>query len=398
MRILLLLTCLIIFLFLLSCNSKEPEAKTKNSPIAEVAKEAKFATYNVAMFRDRPGQLKRDLSSGRDTQIQNVAAVIQRVRPDVLVLCEFDYDSEGRLLDLFEGNYLAKGQHGEQAIRYPYRLAFPSNTGVLSPADFDGDGAIKLPNDAYGFGRYEGQYAFAILSKYPIDDENLLSYQEQRWADIPDAKIPVKENGKPYYDQKAWDVFRISSKNHVTIPIRMPAGKIIHTVIAHPTPPVFDGPEDKNGLRNYDEIRLLKDIVNNESYLKSDQGKRGGLQDDVSFVVLGDLNADPIDGDSAPGAISQLLDDPKINQTVSNGNLIPKSKGGKIYNRRKTDKADPAFDTAFFGARIDYVLPSKNLKATNSGVFWPAEDEDLYDIVKNKKASDHLLVWVTVEL
>lgn len=396
MRILLLLTCLLIFLFLLSCNSKESE--TKEAPIAKIAKEAKFATYNVAMYRDRPGQLKRDLSSGRDTQIQNVAAVIQRVRPDVLVLCEFDYDPTQKLLGLFEENYLAKGQHGEQAIRYPFRMAFPSNTGVLSPADFDGDGAIKLPNDAYGFGRYEGQYAFAIFSKYPIDDKNLLSYQNQLWADIPEAKMPVKENGEPYYDKKSREVFRVSSKNHVVIPISMPQGKKIHALIAHPTPPVFDGPEDKNGLRNYDEIRLLKDIINDAPYLKTDQGKRGGLHKDAAFVVLGDLNADPIDGDSAPRAISQLLDDPKINQLVANGNLIPKSKGGKIYNRRKGDKADPAFDTAFFGSRIDYVLPSKNLTAKDSGVFWPAQDEDLYDIVKNKKASDHLLVWVTVEL
>jgi len=399
MRIILLLTLVLIIFFLFSCNSKESKTeKASTAPVYDLAKTAKFATYNVAMFRDRPGQLKRDLASGRDSQIQNVAAVIQNVRPDILVLCEFDYDPSRQLLDLFEENYLAKSQHGEKAIRYPYRLAFPSNTGVLSPADFDGDGAIKLPNDAYGYGQYEGQYAFAILSKYPIDDENLLSYQNQLWSEIPEAKVPLKENGTPYYDKKSWDVFRISSKNHVVIPIRMPAGKIIHTVIAHPTPPVFDGPEDRNGLRNYDEIKLLKDIVNNESYLRSDQGKRGGLHDGASFVVMGDLNADPIDGDSAPGAISQLLDDPKINQTISNGDLIPKSKGGKIYNRREGDKADPAFDTAFFGSRIDYVLPSNNLTATDTGVFWPAKGEALYDIVKNKKASDHLLVWATVEL
>ena len=400
MRIFLLLTCLMFLFILMACNSKETETKNKKTttPPSNTATTAKFASYNVSMFRDRQGQLKRDLSSGRDSQIQNVAAVIQRVRPDVIVLCEFDYDPTGKLLDLFEENYLAKGQRGEKAIRYPYRLGFPSNTGVLSPADFDGDGAIKLPNDAYGFGRYEGQYAFAILSKYPMDEENLLSYQNQLWSEIPEAKIPFNENGKPYYDQKAWEVFRVSSKNHVAIPILMPDQKIIHAVIAHPTPPVFDGPEDKNGLRNYDEIRLLKDIINNASYLKSDQGKPGGLPKDASFVVMGDLNADPIDGDSAPGAINQLLDDPQINQSFSNGALVPKSNGGKIYNHRKNDKGDPAFDTAFFGSRIDYVLPSKDLKGIASGVFWPAEGEALYNVVKNKKASDHLLVWATVEL
>jgi len=388
-----------LLLFLLACQSKNTDSATADKSSSTTSKtDIKFATYNVALFRDRAGQLKRDLSSGRDSQIQNVAAVIQRVRPDVLVLCEFDYDPSGKLLDLFQQKYLATEQHGQKAITYPYRMSFPSNTGVLSPADLDGDGKIALPNDAYGYGRYEGQYAFALLSKYPIAAEELQSYQQQLWSAMPEPKTPKLADGNPYYKKEAWDILRVSSKNHIAVPIILPDEKKIYTLIAHPTPPVFDGPEDKNGLRNYDEIRLLKDIINNESYLRSDQGKPGGLSENASFVILGDLNADPIDGDSADGAISQLLEDPLVHAAAAMGDFIPKSKGGKIYNRREGDRADPAFDTAFFGSRIDYVLPSKNLEVTGSGVFWPAEGEALYDQVKNKKASDHLLVWVKMQI
>ena len=48
-------------------------------------------------------------------------------------------------------------------------------------------------------------------------------------------------------------------------------------LVAHPTPPVFDGPEDRNGRRNFDEIPLLGDYVTGRSgYIYDDDGGRGG--------------------------------------------------------------------------------------------------------------------------
>ena len=384
----------VILLFLIaSCNRNQSVNSTNTNEKTTI----RFASYNVALYRNEANQLRKDLKTGTDKQIQNVAAVIQHIRPDVLALLEFDYDESGQLLQDFQKNYLSVGQHGQLPIDYPYVLPVPSNTGVPSGADYNNDGKIALPNDAYGFGRYEGQYAFALLSKYPIEKSLIRSYQHFLWQNMPNHKKPVDENNAPYYSENAWKTFRLSSKNHMDIPVKLPNGKLVHTIIAHPTPPVFDGPEDRNGLRNYDEIRLLKDYISGAKYLVDDSGNKGGLSENANFVIMGDLNADPIDGDSAPGAIAQLLDDPNVNQLVSNGSLIPKSKGGKMHNRRKGDKGDPAFDTAFFGARIDYVLPSAKIKATASDVFWPAEGEPLYDAVKNKSASDHLLVWLDLE-
>ena len=43
----------------------------------------------------------------------------------------------------------------------------------------------------------------------------------------------------------------------------------------------------------------------------------GGLQSDSKFVILGDYNADPLDGDSTGGAILQLLESPWVNTSIA---------------------------------------------------------------------------------
>ena len=386
------ISALLFLLTFTACNSATEQGNNAERSTTSI----RYAAYNVACFRSEAGALAKDLSTGSDSQIQNVAAVIQQVRPDVLALMEFDFDPSGKLLDAFQQNYLGVAQAGGKPIHYPYALSIPSNTGIPCQMDYNNDGKIATPNDAYGFGRYEGQYAFSILSAYPIDQDQLRSFQYFRWADMPDVQQPVNEDGTPYYSAAEWADFRLSSKNHVDIPIRINEEHTIHTILAHPTPPVFDGKEDRNGLRNYDEIRLLRDYISGATYLVNDQGQKGGLQQGDLFVIMGDLNADPIDGDSKPGAINQLLDHALVHPVTATGSLVPASNGGKAHNKRKGDRGDPAHDTAFFGSRIDYVLPSKNLTPTASGVFWPAADEPLHDRVNNKKASDHLLVWVDI--
>lgn len=379
----------LVWLPLFTCQSEKSKADTQSE-----ASVIRFASYNVALYRKELGDLARDLAEGRDTQIQNIAAAIQYIRPDVIALMEFDYNADGALLEAFQKNYLSVGQQQQQPIDYPFKISIPSNTGVLSPHDYNNDGKNALPEDAYGFGRYEGQYAFALLSRFPIDEKSIRTFQKLKWASLPDAKKPVNEDGTPYYTDDEWEAFRLSSKNHVDIPVNLPDGKPVHIILAHPTPPVFDGPEDRNGLRNFDEIRLLRDYIMNADYLLDDNGKKGGLAQNAPFVIMGDLNADPLDGDSYPGAISQLLDCERIQKVCALGSKVPASKGGKAHNRSENDKGDPAFDTSFFGKRIDYVLPSKEFQVLDSGVLWPVKGEPLYEQIKDKRASDHLMVWV----
>ena len=135
---------LVLNLLLLACgdSKKASDHKASNS-IAENVDTIRFASYNVSFYRKKAGDLANDLQSGIDSQIQNVAAVIQHVRPDVLALMEFDYDASGELLDYFQENYLSKSQFGGESIYYNYSIAVPSNTGVLSDEDLNNDGKVE---------------------------------------------------------------------------------------------------------------------------------------------------------------------------------------------------------------------------------------------------------------
>ena len=53
----------------------------------------------------------------------------------------------------------------------------------------------------------------------------------------------------------------------------------LHVLASHPTPPTFDGPEDRNGRRNHDEIRFWADYISpgQSGYIVDDEGRSGGI-------------------------------------------------------------------------------------------------------------------------
>jgi hypothetical protein len=359
----------------------------------------RIATFNASMNRDTAGALAEALTTPDDPQVAAIASIILEVAPDILLINEFDY-AEGSAA-LFVETYLGGA--------YPYTFEAPSNTGVPTGLDLNGDGTTNTPegdfpyaNDAQGFGLFEGQYGMAVLSRYPIDTDNLRTFQTFLWADMPDARLPVTEAGESFYSDDILAILRLSSKSHWDVPIETPDGTI-HLLASHPTPPVFDGPEDRNGTRNADEIRFWADYVQGAGYIYDDAGRTGGLPDDTLFVIAGDLNSDPNDGDSIPGAAQQLLDLPMVNTSMT-----PASEGGTAAavqgGSNDTHLSDPAFDTADFGdepdrfgpgnLRVDYVLPSATLTLEDAGVFWPIEGPMAEAIA----ASDHRLVWIDVTL
>jgi phosphodiesterase/alkaline phosphatase D-like protein len=370
----------------------------------------RFATFNASLNRNSTGQLITDLSTPNNTQAQAVAEIIQRTNPDVLLINEFDYDAAGQAAALFRDNYLAVGQNGIAPVDYPYIYAAPSNTGIPSGFDLDNNGSVGGPNDAQGFGFFPGQFGFVVYSKYPILEDQIRTFQEFLWKDMPGARLPqdpldVDGNGdtSSWFTAEELEVVRLSSKNHVDVPVAV-NGDIIHVLASHPTPPVFDGPEDRNGTRNADEIRFWADYINGADYIYDDNGGTGGLEAGAKFVIMGDQNSDPNDGDSIPGAIQQLLNDPLVNTVVT-----PSSEGGPDAAARQGGAntahiSDPSFDTADFadGApgnlRADYALPSNNLGITQAGVFWPTDDDPLFNLVGDFPfpTSDHRLVYVDV--
>ena len=357
----------------------------------------RFATFNASMNRGAAGELAAALRDGDDPQIAKVAEIIRAVDPDVIAINEFDYGAG--LARAFVGNYLDDA--------YPFSFIAPSNTGVATGLDLDGDGiagsepgTTDLARDSHGFGMFEGQYGMLVLSRHEIAVEDVRTFRTFRWRDMPGARLPARPDGTPFYSDEALDVLRLSSKSHWDVPVRI-GGEVVHFLVSHPTPPVFDGPEDRNGARNADEIRFWSDYIAGEEYIHDDSGRKGGLANGAHFVIAGDLNADPADGESVPGAIRQLLDHPLVNASVT-----PRSAGGGAAAAAQggvnsTHGGDPRFDTADFrddapgNLRVDYVLPSTGLEVVAAGVFWPPEEAPEAAWLD---ASDHRPVWVDVTL
>lgn len=339
-------------------------------------------------------RLEEALSSGHHPQINNIAEIIQRVRPDILLLNEFDYiEHIDYGINAFQKNYLSKPQNGAEPIHYSHLFVAPVNTGVLSGMDIDADGTVARPHDAYGFGFYPGHYGMVLLSRFPIDKKNVRTFQKFLWSDMPNALRPLLDDGTSYYSDSVWKSLRLSSKSHWDIPITI-NGKVVHVLASHPTPPVFDGPENRNGKRNHDEIRFWRDYINkdNNVYIYDDTGKKGGLRGKQRFVIMGDLNASPVEGDGIRSGIKALVEHEHVASKKA-----PSSLGGK---QNKPTSAYAASHTAQWGMRADYVLASEfGIAIKNQGVFWPQSGSELFRLVKDRKSSsDHRLVWVNVSL
>jgi Endonuclease/Exonuclease/phosphatase family len=370
------------------------------------AADVRFSTFNASLNRNFAGQLVSDLSTPNNTQAKAVAEIIQRARPDVLLINEFDFAPAA--LGLFQDNYLSISQRGAAPISYPHRFIAPSNTGVPSGFDLNNNGVIGGPDDALGFGFFPGQFGMAVYSMYPIDTANARTFQTFLWKDMPGARLPDDPNTAApadWYSPAELGIFRLSSKSHWDLPIRV-EGNTVHFLVSHPTPPVFDGPEDRNGTRNFDEIRFWADYISpgRSGYIYDDAGTRGGLKPGEPFVIAGDQNSDPLDGDSIPGAIQQLIEHPLVNTKFT-----PSSPGAVQQNALQgganlTHRSDPRFDTADFAdtapgnLRADYVLPRKNLQIVDGAVFWPLNTDPLFVPVGvfPFPSSDHRLVWIDV--
>jgi len=359
----------------------------------------RVATFNVSMdatnYLDR-GQVGKgdeliNSLSNNHQQIRNIAEIIQHIRPDILLLNEFDYIKDpSKGIEKFINNYLNVSQQGAKAINYDYYYYAPVNTGVSTNFDLDNNGK-KSGNmaDAYGFGHFPGHFGMVLLSRYPIDIKNIRTFQNFLWSDMPNAIIPKDpKTNVNWYNMQEWQALRLSSKSHWDVPVLI-NGKTLHVLASHPTPPVFDGPEDRNGARNHDEIRFWNDYITpkKSDYIYDDNGVRSGIAPSSSFVLLGDQNASPDEGGALTQGITSLLTNP-----LTNDDITPSSVGGQQNSDSKFAKNH----TAGWKMRADYVLPSRNgLTIKDSGIFWPTQKQSLYRLIETRaSSSDHRLVWL----
>ncbi|WP_153914370.1 endonuclease/exonuclease/phosphatase family protein [Shewanella sp. TC10] len=462
-------------LLLMGCNSNNDDFSQHTQPDAnkspEVINDIRIGAYNLSFDRNNFTDLIAEMSltvaqqdalikkwfdkslidkektlAEKVIQIRNVAAIIQTKRPAVLLMSEFNNDGiaeNAQALQGFQLNYLSVPQNtlGStsetvktlEPIEFGYVENFATNTGLLSGYDLNHDGKIALPADAWGFGVYHGQYAFSLVSQFPIDTDKIRTFQHFKWKDMPgetnpvisncqDKKYPIpagKACGDNWYSDAAWAEKPMSSKNHVDAPIIVPTAngdKVIHLLMSHPTPPVFDTVTENNKLLNRAEIKFWHDYISGTgSYIYDDEGKKGGINNQASFVILGDLNADPLSGDGYLDTIKDLMNNHRVNQDATHGNKAPRSLGGPecfSNNECRKDNRDlnySAYITSTSGLRLDHIIPSSDLNVTGSGVFWPTTSEQGHLMMKDPRvgkwgggsksvSSDHRLVWIDVKL
>ena len=90
----------------------------------------RFSQFNASLNRNADGELVTDLSTSDNAQVRNVAEIIQRTNPDVLLINEFDYVESDPIaaVELFQQNYLAISQNGAEPVEYPYVYIAPSQS------------------------------------------------------------------------------------------------------------------------------------------------------------------------------------------------------------------------------------------------------------------------------
>ena len=173
--------------------------------------DVRFATFNASLNRNVAGQLVADLSTPNNAQAASVAEIVQRVRPDVLLINEFDYAPAA--VGLFQQNYLSVPHNGAAPIVYPYTYIAPSNTGIPSGKDLNNAGGVVTTpgapgygDDSFGFGAFPGQFGMVVYSRYPIDPLGVRTFQQYKWKDMPGNLIP-----QPFYSPDEVDILRLSS-------------------------------------------------------------------------------------------------------------------------------------------------------------------------------------------
>ena len=343
------------------------------------AETLRVATYAAPLTRDGPGLLLRDLLAEDDPQLAAAMAAIHAIAPDILVLTQFDYDADLAALSAFADG-LGKG-----GTDLPHVFAALPNSGMATGLDLDGDGTVGQPRDAQGYGRFAGAGGVAVLARWPIDVSAIQDFSPLLWRDLPGATLPVSD-GLPFPSEAAQEIQRLSSTAHWVVPVQAPGG-LVELLVWSATPPVFDGPEDRNGLRNRDELRLWTALLDGAL----------GPAPGPHFVIAGNANLDPADGDGYPGAMAAFLADPRlIDPAPTSAGAAAAAGSGR--------QGDPARDTADWSEdgpgnlRVSYVLPSAAWEVTEAGVLWPAADDPAAPLSPEviAAAGPHRLVWAEI--
>lgn len=312
------------------------------------AEPVRVAIFHADLSRKGPGLLLRDIQRKTDA-VKCVAQILIEAAPDVVLLSDFDYDYDGHAARAFSSHLQ------DQGIDLPFQYSLPSNAGVQTGLDLNSNGRLGDPQDAHGFGYFAGQGGMVILSRWPFDVGKAQNLSSLLWHDAPETLMTEEDPGV--------GVLKLSSDGHWVVPVLAPNPFSVFAF--HATAPVFDGPEDRNGRRNHDQIGIWL------SYL---DGALSFEPLNLPFVILGDANLDPEKGEGRKDALVRLLTDHRVQDPAPVGAL----------GRNTVDWPDPKPGNL----RVSYVLPSASISFLGSAVHEPEKP------CSKEELPAHRLVWV----
>ncbi len=296
-----------------------------------------ITTFAAPLSRDGPGLLLRDLINNNDPQLTAVQDLIAQADAEILVLTDFDYDAFGYAASALIANLEERG------ALYPHHFAIEPNSGLQTGYDLDQNGKFGEPRDAQGYGRFLGDGGILILSRCPLS--LVEDYSKLLWRDFANNRFP------PETPEEIKSAQRLSSSVHLVLNVDCTPQFALAVFAA--TPPVFDGPEQRNDRRNADEISLWTKWVEARS---------------SPFVIAGNANLDPNKGEGYREAMQSLLSSETITDPLA-------------YQ-------DTAFWPTDFGGtlRVSYVLPSRDFEVVAAGV------------MHTQEIGPHGFVWAKIAL
>lgn len=343
------------------------------------------------------------LLDNNDGQANAAAEILARFDADILEINEIQYDIAGvpnRGLpgaagspapgdfadDAQNGQRLADRIHAaDNSVTYTDTLMLLGNSGFY----FEGDDMDVWSYTLRGWGEWEGRFATAVLSKYPILRDQVRVIADFEWENLPDNKIAQmhEENGMTLPPH-----FPLFEKSLNIVPIDVD-GVTLYLVLLHPTasPASFD---PINPYRNFDELRAL------DLFLRGELPGVEPLPEGALFVVSGDLNADPNDGDGIEGAVDAVVNNPSLIKSY------PRGAGSRGYYAQfntflggcGNDDGETVSDpTTRFQMQLDYQLPSVTLGAPlRHEMFFPDYQTEREDFDLACYGSDHRFLWMDV--
>jgi 3-phytase len=339
-----------------------------------------------------------------DEQATAAAQILARFAPDIISINELQFDMQGVPTPSMPG---APGTTGwgqfdvfgaDNAHRladriaaagtpegYEHRLIFVGNSGYYWEGSTLGFDWFILR----GWGEFRGRFNTAILSRYPILLDQVRIISDVPWDALPENHI-AKMKAETGIDVPPG--FPIFEKGLNIVPVQV-NDEVLHLVLLHTVSPAFD---PINPYRNYDELRALVMFLD---------GQLPGVEPlppDAKFMIVGDLNADPDDGDGLPGAIQQVLDHPSVIAVFGAG-AGTKGNNGQ-YNTYLSgcgldDGSIVQNPTQKFQLQLDYLLPSTNLgEPLETFLFFPDFQTEREDFDLACRASDHRFAYTDIQL